>query len=214
MLRVIRNHAVPRMARATAEAAAIRRFRSTPLIARPAAGRRGARASGTRSAALGEKHGFATPSDGLAPTGTIGLVMDCDTTDEPDFALVSSAGLRRRLFQDHQPYGPRGAAHLGYDDRDRRSIERALGPRHCRGAARQSTRASPKRVRRTLRWSASKRCRRLRHRSPSTNGPWRRRLHRDRARRMARRPGFDLLTSLGFSRAGIGGRRTPIAAAR
>src|SRR5439155_25128903 len=40
--------------------------------------------------ALGEKHGFRnaqTPV--IAPTGTIGLLMDCDTTGiEPDFALV------------------------------------------------------------------------------------------------------------------------------
>ena len=46
----------------------------------------------------------------IAPTGTIGLVMDCDTTGiEPDFALVKfkKAG-RGRLFQDHQPVGARG----------------------------------------------------------------------------------------------------------
>ena len=40
--------------------------------------------------ALGEKHGFRNAqSTVIAPTGTIGLVMDCDTTGiEPDFALV------------------------------------------------------------------------------------------------------------------------------
>ncbi|MBX2796846.1 MAG: vitamin B12-dependent ribonucleotide reductase [Myxococcales bacterium] len=39
---------------------------------------------------LGEKHGFRNAQVSvLAPTGTIGLVMDCDTTGvEPDFALV------------------------------------------------------------------------------------------------------------------------------
>jgi len=39
---------------------------------------------------LGEKHGFRNAqSTVIAPTGTIGLVMDCDTTGiEPDFALV------------------------------------------------------------------------------------------------------------------------------
>src|SRR5580658_1900115 len=40
--------------------------------------------------ALGEKHGFRNAQTTvIAPTGTIGLVMDCDTTGiEPDFALV------------------------------------------------------------------------------------------------------------------------------
>ncbi|PWJ19209.1 vitamin B12-dependent ribonucleotide reductase [Jannaschia seohaensis] len=40
--------------------------------------------------ALGEKHGFRNAqATVIAPTGTIGLVMDCDTTGiEPDFALV------------------------------------------------------------------------------------------------------------------------------
>jgi ribonucleoside-diphosphate reductase alpha chain len=39
---------------------------------------------------LGEKHGYRNAqATVLAPTGTIGLVMDCDTTGvEPDFALV------------------------------------------------------------------------------------------------------------------------------
>ncbi|WP_072394502.1 vitamin B12-dependent ribonucleotide reductase [Hyphomicrobium sp. CS1GBMeth3] len=39
---------------------------------------------------LGQKHGFRNAqSTVVAPTGTIGLVMDCDTTGiEPDFALV------------------------------------------------------------------------------------------------------------------------------
>jgi len=40
--------------------------------------------------ALGEQHGFRNAqATVIAPTGTIGLVMDCDTTGiEPDFALV------------------------------------------------------------------------------------------------------------------------------
>jgi len=39
---------------------------------------------------LGEKHGFRNAQvTAIAPTGTIGLLMDCDTTGvEPDFALV------------------------------------------------------------------------------------------------------------------------------
>ena len=43
-----------------------------------------------RGAGLGEKHGYRNAQVSvIAPTGTIGLVMDCDTTGiEPDFALV------------------------------------------------------------------------------------------------------------------------------
>ena len=43
-----------------------------------------------RALALGEQHGYRNAqATVIAPTGTIGLVMDCDTTGiEPDFALV------------------------------------------------------------------------------------------------------------------------------
>ena len=48
------------------------------------------RACWDRALALGEKHGYRNAqATVIAPTGTIGLVMDCDTTGiEPDFALV------------------------------------------------------------------------------------------------------------------------------
>ena len=39
----------------------------------------------------GRKHGFRTPSAVIATTGTIGFMMDCDTTGiEPDLALIST----------------------------------------------------------------------------------------------------------------------------
>src|SRR5256885_8097905 len=43
-----------------------------------------------RALSLGEQHGYRNAQVSvIAPTGTIGLVMDCDTTGiEPDFALV------------------------------------------------------------------------------------------------------------------------------
>ena len=49
-----------------------------------------ARSCWDRAYALGEKHGFRNAQTTvIAPTGTIGLLMDCDTTGvEPDFALV------------------------------------------------------------------------------------------------------------------------------
>ena len=49
-----------------------------------------ARAAWDVAVKLGEQHGFRNAQASvIAPTGTIGLVMDCDTTGiEPDFALV------------------------------------------------------------------------------------------------------------------------------
>ncbi|MDB5646623.1 vitamin B12-dependent ribonucleotide reductase [Methylobacterium sp.] len=49
-----------------------------------------ARHAWDRALQLGEEHGFRNAqATVIAPTGTIGLVMDCDTTGiEPDFALV------------------------------------------------------------------------------------------------------------------------------
>ena len=49
-----------------------------------------AKAAWDRALTLGEKHGYRNAqATVVAPTGTIGLVMDCDTTGiEPDFALV------------------------------------------------------------------------------------------------------------------------------
>ena len=49
-----------------------------------------ARESWDRALELGTKHGYRNAQvTAIAPTGTIGLVMDCDTTGiEPDFALV------------------------------------------------------------------------------------------------------------------------------
>jgi ribonucleoside-diphosphate reductase alpha chain len=49
-----------------------------------------ARACWDQALALGEAHGYRNAqATVIAPTGTIGLVMDCDTTGiEPDFALV------------------------------------------------------------------------------------------------------------------------------
>ena len=50
----------------------------------------GAQGAWDEALALGEKHGYKNSQvTVLAPTGTIGFMMDCDTTGvEPDLALV------------------------------------------------------------------------------------------------------------------------------
>ena len=67
-----------------------RRCRSTTPPARETALVAHAKAAWDRALALGEQHGYRNAqATVIAPTGTIGLVMDCDTTGiEPDFALV------------------------------------------------------------------------------------------------------------------------------
>jgi ribonucleoside-diphosphate reductase alpha chain len=91
MLRVIRNHA--RAARG--ESAGYEKLRTAPVPLDHAscADKRlvtAAIAAWEKALALGEKHGYRNAQVSvIAPTGTIGLVMDCDTTGiEPDFALV------------------------------------------------------------------------------------------------------------------------------
>ena len=68
---------------------------------------------------LGERHGFRNAqATVIAPTGTIGLVMDCDTTGiEPDFALVKfkklAGGGYFKIINRSVPAALRG---LGYDE--------------------------------------------------------------------------------------------------
>ena len=75
---------------------------------------------------LGEKHGYRNAqSTVIAPTGTIGLLMDCDTTGvEPDFALVkfkklSGGGYFKIINQSI----PLALKNLGYKDE---SIEKIV----------------------------------------------------------------------------------------
>ncbi|MEM8570873.1 MAG: vitamin B12-dependent ribonucleotide reductase [Pseudomonadota bacterium] len=66
---------------------------------------------------LGEKHGFRNAQTTvIAPTGTIGLVMDCDTTGiEPDFALVKFKKLAGGgYFKIINRSVPAALQHLGY----------------------------------------------------------------------------------------------------
>ncbi|MGE3668844.1 MAG: vitamin B12-dependent ribonucleotide reductase [Polyangiaceae bacterium] len=66
---------------------------------------------------LGEQHGYRNAqATVLAPTGTIGLLMDCDTTGiEPDFALVKFKKLAGGgYFKIVNQAVPHALAHLGY----------------------------------------------------------------------------------------------------
>ncbi|GHV76287.1 vitamin B12-dependent ribonucleotide reductase [Spirochaetia bacterium] len=91
MLRVIRNH---RRAACNAPAAEYEEVHTPPKGIDPdfcpAYLLDAARAAWDRALDLGQAHGYRNAQvSAIAPTGTIGLLMDCDTTGvEPDFALV------------------------------------------------------------------------------------------------------------------------------
>ena len=142
-----------------------------------------ARAAWDAALALGEKHGFRNAqATVIAPTGTIGLVMDCDTTGiEPDFALVKFKKLAGGgYFKIINRLVPQALRTLGYGETELAAIERyALGRGTLKGAPdinhesldreRGSTRT---------RWPRSKTgsARRSISSSRSTNGPWARRF--------------------------------------
>lgn len=74
---------------------------------------------------LGEKHGFRNAQvTVLAPTGTIGLVMDCDTTGiEPDFALVKFKKLAGGgYFKIINQAVPKALKNLGYSKKESQEI--------------------------------------------------------------------------------------------
>jgi ribonucleoside-diphosphate reductase alpha chain len=78
-----------------------------------------ARKSWDDALALGEKYGYRNAQVSVvAPTGTIGLVMDCDTTGiEPDFALVKFKKLAGGgYFKIINHTVPVALRKLGYDD--------------------------------------------------------------------------------------------------
>ena len=91
MLKVIRNH---RLASYNAPVSAYEGLSVTPMGIDPKFCPeyliKSARESWDKALVEGERHGFRNAQvTVIAPTGTIGLVMDCDTTGvEPDFAIV------------------------------------------------------------------------------------------------------------------------------
>jgi ribonucleoside-diphosphate reductase alpha chain len=91
MLRVIRNHRTAAHGKATGyEQLSIAPVPLDHPSLKDAELASRARTVWDDALALGEKHGYRNAQVSvIAPTGTIGLVMDCDTTGiEPDFALV------------------------------------------------------------------------------------------------------------------------------
>ena len=91
-----------------------------------------ARHEADRALALGEEHGYRNAQVTLiAPTGTIGLVMDCDTTGiEPDFALVKFKKLAGGgYFKIVNASVPPALERLGYTPQE---VERIV--RYCVGS--------------------------------------------------------------------------------
>ncbi len=118
MLRVMRNHA--RAANGEASGFEALSIAPVPLdhaaLPNKALGDH-ARAAWARAVTLGERHGYRNAQVSVvAPTGTIGLVMDCDTTGiEPDFALVKFKKLAGGgYFKIINRAVPEGLRALGY----------------------------------------------------------------------------------------------------
>ncbi|MDE2696135.1 MAG: vitamin B12-dependent ribonucleotide reductase [Chloroflexota bacterium] len=122
MLRVIRNH------RRVAHDALDGEYEGLTVLPRgldaancPEPLVEAAREAWDEALALGEAHGYRNAQTTLiAPTGTIGLLMDCDTTGvEPDFALVKfkklAGGGYFRIINESVPAALRA---LGYGPRE------------------------------------------------------------------------------------------------
>ena len=90
MLRVIRNHRAAAWSKASYELVNVNPVALDAANCPDQTLVTLARSAWDEALSLGEKHGFRNAQTTvIAPTGTIGLVMDCDTTGiEPDFALV------------------------------------------------------------------------------------------------------------------------------
>jgi ribonucleoside-diphosphate reductase alpha chain len=126
MLRVIRNH---RRAAYDVPASEYEQLSVLPMPISadhvPAALLDAARDAWDRALADGERYGYRNAQTTLlAPTGTIGLLMDCDTTGvEPDFALVkfkklAGGGYFKIANQSIEP----ALRNLGYSDAERQAI--------------------------------------------------------------------------------------------
>ena len=163
--------------------------------------------------ALGEQHGYRNAQvTVIAPTGTIGLVMDCDTTGiEPDFALVKFKKLAGGgYFKIINRAVPEALRTLGYREAEIAEIEayavghgilrQAPAINHATLQAKGFTDEKLAALEKALAVG-------LRHQVRLQQVDARRGLP-DRARSACRpskldEPAFDLLTHLGFSKADI-----------
>ncbi|MBZ0135653.1 MAG: adenosylcobalamin-dependent ribonucleoside-diphosphate reductase [Planctomycetes bacterium] len=139
MLRVMRNH---RRAAYNAPAEEYENLRVRPVGINPEFCPdyllEASRTAWDRAVDLGKKHGFRNAQTTvIAPTGTIGLLMDCDTTGiEPDFALVkfkklAGGGYFKIINQSVEP----ALNHLGYTADERKAIiDHVVGTLTLKGA--------------------------------------------------------------------------------
>jgi len=133
MLRVMRNH---RRAAYDAPTGEYEGLAVTPVGIDPSVCPsyllKAARGAWDEALELGQAHGYRNAQvTVIAPTGTIGLLMDCDTTGiEPDFALVKfkklAGGGYFKIINQSVPRALRG---MGYDEAQIDDIVR-----YCRGA--------------------------------------------------------------------------------
>ncbi len=133
MLRVIRNH---RRAAYNVDKSDYEQLTVTPVAISPRHCPdyllKAARRSWDEALMEGEKHGFRNAQTTvIAPTGTIGLIMDCDTTGiEPDFAIVKFKKLAGGgYFKIINLSVPLALKRLGYSADDIREIVN-----YCRGS--------------------------------------------------------------------------------
>ncbi|MEP5518029.1 MAG: vitamin B12-dependent ribonucleotide reductase [Bauldia litoralis] len=139
MLRVMRNHR--RAAQGVAEGYDGVNIAPVPLDGASCPDLRvveRARTAWNRAVSLGEVHGYRNAqSTVIAPTGTIGLIMDCDTTGiEPDFALVKFKKLAGGgYFKIINRAVPEALGLLGYDEKQVSAIiDYAVGRGTLKGA--------------------------------------------------------------------------------
>ncbi len=120
MLRVMRNHRQAAVGgQDNYEGLSIIPWRSTTSTCPKRPGRSMPSAAWDLAVELGDKNGYRNAqATVVAPTGTIGLVMDCDTTGiEPDFALVKFKKLAGGgYFKIINRTVPAALKNLGYDE--------------------------------------------------------------------------------------------------